>query len=75
MGHHVAAHHVDHGEGHGGRAEDRRQLGIVGAARDDGTDQGDAADGVRAGHERSVQRRRHLGDDFEADEDRQHEHG
>ena len=36
-------------------------------------DQGDTGDGVGARHQRSVQCRRDLGDDLEADEDRQHE--
>ena len=35
----------------------------------------DAVNRVRAGHQRRVQHRRHLRDDFEADEDRECEHG
>ena len=38
-------------------------------------DDGDAANSVRAGHQRRVQRLRHLADHFPADEHRQHEIG
>ena len=37
------------------------------AAGQQRTDQRDSADGVRAAHQRRVQRRRHLGDNFDAD--------
>ena len=35
----------------------------------------DAVDGVRSAHQRRVQDARHLGDDLDADEGRQHQHG
>ena len=38
-------------------------------------DDDDAVDGVRARHQRRVQRARHLRDDLEADERREHEDG
>ena len=42
---------------------------------DDRAGKHDAVNGVSGRHQRRMQRRRHFGNHFEADEDRQHEHG
>src|SRR2546423_8315355 len=50
--------------------------GVVGTGRDqDGPHQDDPVDGVRPRHQRGVQDGRDLGDDFDADEDREDEEG
>ena len=45
----------------------------VGAGGEQRADDGDAGDGVGAGHQRGVQLGGDLGDQLEAEEDRQHE--
>src|SRR6476659_9362912 len=55
------------------RAEHRRYRALVGPGDEDGADDHDAVDRVRAAHERRVQRRRHLRDDLDSDERGQHE--
>ena len=46
---------------------------VAGSPHQDGADQNDAVNGVGAGHQRRVQRRGHLGDDLDADEDAEDE--
>src|SRR5439155_23572459 len=81
-----ALEHLEHAVGddetsdHVGRGEDDRDQAEhdghrrVGSGGDeDGADQDDAVDRVGARHERRMQDGRHLRDDLEADEDREHE--
>src|SRR5690606_38086822 len=60
--------HIDRGEHHG---QERQRVGDarMPAAGQQGADERNAADGVGAAHQRSVQRGRQLRDDLEAHED------
>src|SRR5436190_19321789 len=74
VGQAVTAHHVHRREERGHEGE-HVTGGRPGLRRgDDRTDDDNAVDGVGRRHKRRVQRGRHLGDDFVADQDGQHEH-
>ena len=74
MGHQESADDVDRRQDDRRHADQRREFPTC-SRRDQGPHDRDAADRVRAGHQRRVQRGGDLGDDFKADEDRQHEDG
>src|SRR3989441_5946546 len=67
------ADHVGRREDDGDQAEHDRHRRVGSGGDEDGPDQDDAVDCVGARHERRVQDGRHLRDDLEADEDREHE--
>jgi hypothetical protein len=75
VGDHVAADHVGGGEGGGDEGQGVAQRAVDERRQDHHADEDDTVDGVGAGHQRGVQRRRHLADDLEAHQDRQHEDG
>ena len=73
VGDHEPADHVHRGQHDGDQPERPARRPVRLAGDDDRADQDHAVDGVGARHQRRVQRRRHLGDDLEADEHGQHE--
>src|SRR6185436_10629906 len=71
VGDQETADHVDGAEDDGDRAQHLDQVRVGGPDDHDRAHDDDPVDGVRPRHQRRVQRGRHLGDDFEADERRQ----
>src|SRR4029078_8053628 len=73
VGDEEAADDVDGAERDGDDEDDLVQRARLLADEHEAAEQHDAVDGVRAGHERRVQRVGHLGDDQEADEAGEHD--
>lgn len=66
VGHEKSADHINRGKNDRKKAEHRPQKTV---ACDEGTHQGNTANGVRATHQGCVQGGWHLGDDLDADKD------
>src|SRR5258708_7165886 len=75
VGDHETADHVGGGEGHRNEAQDDVDWRVRARGDDDGAHEDDPVDRGGPGHQRRGQDGRHLGDDLDADENRQHEEG
>src|SRR3954470_15858230 len=75
VGDQEAADHVDGPEGDGDDEQQLVEEALDGPDQQQAAEHDDAVDGVRAAHQRRVQRVRHLRDHLEADERRQYEDG
>src|SRR3954454_6010672 len=73
VGDQEAADHVDGPEGDGDDEQQLVEEALDGPDQQQAAEHDDAVDGVRAAHQRRVQRVGHLGDDLEADERREHQ--
>src|SRR6202158_1384519 len=73
VGDEESADHVAGGGHNGDDAENRRECALFLSYKNDGTHDGDGIERVGQRHQRSMQQRRNVADDFESNEGRQHE--
>src|SRR5580698_668418 len=73
VGDEKSSDHVAGGGDDGDDSQDGREGALLFADQDDRADYGDGIESVGQRHQRSVEQRRDVADDFESDECRQHE--